>query len=131
MKRTTLIILSMLMLTNTTLAKHLHSEKEYQECWCNAHNGVMEYQLKDYCRVDCLTNTHAIEFDFAKKWAESIGQSLHYSYMTGKKAGIVLIMEDPEKDKYYLERVQNLGKLYNIDVWTMKSLDDVGEREEK
>lgn len=112
-------------------AKHLHTEKEYQECWCNAHNGVMEYQLKDYCRVDCLTDTHAIEFDFSKKWAESIGQSLYYAHSTGKKAGIVLIMENPEREQVYLNRVKTMGKKYGIDVWVMKSLDDINSIEKE
>ena len=63
---------------------HHHSESSYQHAWCSEHNGIEEYENSDFTRVDCLTNTHAIEFDFADKWAESIGQALHYSYMTGK-----------------------------------------------
>lgn len=47
--------------------------------------------LQDGTRCDCITATHAIEFDFAHKWAEAIGQSLHYAGLTGKRAGIVLI----------------------------------------
>lgn len=35
----------------------------------------MEYKNHDKTRVDCLTETHAVEFDFAKKWAESSGAS--------------------------------------------------------
>ena len=41
-----------------------------------------------------MTDTHAIEFDFGSGWAESIGQGLHYSSMTKKRAGIVLILEN-------------------------------------
>ena len=47
------------------------------------------------------------EVDFAGKWAEAIGQSLHYSRMTGKRAGILLIMLAP-KDQKYLERLLNV-----------------------
>ena len=46
---------------------------------------------------------HAIEFDFAEKWAESIGQALHYSFMTGKRAKVVLILENPEKQMCYFQ----------------------------
>lgn len=67
-------------------AKNIFKEKDYQEAYCNLHNGITEYQNSDFTRVDCLTSTHAIEFDFAKKWAESIGQALHYQKMTGKKS---------------------------------------------
>jgi hypothetical protein len=41
--------------------------------------------LPDGTRCDCLTDTHAIEFDFGNKWAEAIGQSAYYALQTGKK----------------------------------------------
>ena len=51
-------------------AKHLHTEAEYQTAWCNAHGGVMEYELPDRARVDCMATIdrkrYAIEFDFDK-----------------------------------------------------------------
>ena len=78
---------------------HHHSESSYQHAWCSAHNGIEEFENSDKTRVDCLTDTHAIEFDFADKWAESVGQALHYSYMTGKRAKVVLILENPEKQR--------------------------------
>jgi hypothetical protein len=49
--------------------------------------------LPDGTRCDCVTETHAIEFDFGNKWAEAIGQSAYYSLLTDKKAGIVIILE--------------------------------------
>ena len=45
--------------------KHSHSESSYQHAWCSSHNGIEEFENKDYTRVDCLTNSHAVEFDFA------------------------------------------------------------------
>ena len=99
-------------------AKHLYKEKEYQEYWCIAHGGAQEYVLDDKTRIDCLTDTHAIEFDFANKWYECVGQSLYYSLQTGKQAGAVLIMEKPI-DKFYLIRMKKLAKKYNITVWTI------------
>jgi len=95
---------------------HHHSESSYQHAWCSAHNGIEEFENSDKTRVDCLTDTHAIEFDFADKWAESIGQALHYSFMTGKRAKVILILENHEKQMCYFERVQNLGKIHNFDV---------------
>lgn len=96
--------------------KHTHSESSYQHAWCKAHNGIEEYENKDKTRVDCLTGYHAVEFDFANKWAESIGQALHYQKMTGKKAMVVLILEDPQKEMVYFNRVKELGKIHNFDV---------------
>lgn len=96
--------------------KHQHNEASYQNAWCSAHSGVTEYENKDFTRVDCLTATNAVEFDFANKWAESIGQSLHYQMMTGKRAKVVLILEDPQKQMVYYNRVKALALKYNFDV---------------
>lgn len=70
----------------------------------------------DYTRVDCLTDVHAVEFDFANKWAESVGQALHYQLMTGKKAMVVLILEDSKKEMVYYNRVKKLGSIHGFDV---------------
>jgi hypothetical protein len=58
--------------------------------------------LSDKTRCDCLTEKHAIEFDFGPKWAESIGQALYYSIQTGKRASVVLILEKPGDYKYWI-----------------------------
>ena len=71
---------------------HQHNEESYQQAWCSTHNGIMEYENSDFTRVDCLTKKHAVEFDFANKWHESIGQALHYGLMTGKKPMVMLNM---------------------------------------
>lgn len=99
--------------------QHLYLEKEYQKVWCTSNNGIMEYTLRDGARVDCVTQTHAIEFDFANKWAESIGQSLYYGKSLCKTPGIVLIMENPAKEERYLRRLKAVTDMYNISVWIM------------
>ncbi len=99
-----------------TTVKHNHHEASYQHAWCSAHKGIEEYENKDFTRVDCLTSTNAVEFDFANKWAESIGQALHYQKMTGRKGKVVLILENPTKEMVYFNRVKDLGELYNFDV---------------
>ena len=96
--------------------KHKHSESSYQHAWSKIHGGIEEYENSDNTRVDCLTRTHAVEFDFANKWAESIGQCLHYKKMTGKRGMVVLILEEPEKEMIYYYRVKDLGKIYDFDV---------------
>lgn len=95
---------------------HQHNEESYQQAWCSAHNGIMEYENSDFTRVDCLTKKHAVEFDFANKWHESIGQALHYGLMTGKKPMVVLILDNPEKQMVYYYRVKKLAKKYKFDV---------------
>ena len=82
------------------------------------HNGMRG-------RIDDLTGTHAIEYDFAKKWPEAIGQALLYSSVKRKQAGIVLIMQGEGDQKHldkliYTIRTKRLG----IDVWTVQNLKD-------
>ncbi len=100
-------------------AKNLHHEKYYQTQLCNTLGGEMEVVLQDRTRVDCLTDRYAIEVDFAKKWAESIGQSLYYGYMTHKKPAIALIINLP-KEQRYLKRVDAMCKKYNIKLYLIK-----------
>ena len=102
--------------TRQAANKHIHSEASYQRAWCEQHSGILEYQNDDYTRVDCLTDTHAIEFDFANKWAESVGQALYYQHKTGKRGMVILILEYPEQQQIYYKRVKALAKTYNFDV---------------
>ena len=120
MKKVSIILLTLLIFSLPVQAKRMYNEAYYQELWCSEQKGKMEYGLPDYTRVDCLTEDHAIEFDFANKWAESIGQALHYGMMTGKKPGIVLIIEKPKHFVYY-NRIVPLCEKYGITLWTMKS----------
>jgi hypothetical protein len=99
-------------------AAHLHPEKTYQNYWCADQGGVTEYVLPDRSRVDCLTDTHAVEVDFAPKWAEAIGQALFYSLMTGRRPGVLLIIER-QPDKKYLKRLNMVAEKYNITIWTI------------
>ena len=61
-------------LYNTQTMKSGQTEAYYVEQWCTPSFGKKEFRLWDMTRVDCLTKDYAIEFDFAKKWAESVGQ---------------------------------------------------------
>jgi len=45
-------------------AKREHPEKWYQAKWCEEQKGRVEVVLPDGTRCDCVTDTHAIEFDF-------------------------------------------------------------------
>jgi hypothetical protein len=100
------------------------SEADYVLDHCT---GEVEVRLEDKTRVDCLTATHAIEYDFAHKWAEAIGQALHYSAMTGRKPGIVIIVDPENKGTRYLARLFSAigqipcapNKAPCIDVWVI------------
>jgi len=92
------------------------NEKYYQTILCKELGGRMEYVLSDRTRVDCLTDSYAIEVDFAKKWAEAVGQSLYYALMTHRKPGIGLIV-DRVKDRKYLKRIKKLTRKYHIKLY--------------
>ena len=79
--------------------------------------------MPDKARADCVTATHAVEVDFAPKWAESIGQSLYYAKVLNKKPGILIIMENGEKDLKYLKHVKSVADSYGITVWTITPSD--------
>lgn len=112
-----LIVLSLIIPIIPLQAGHLHSEKEYQNVWCAEAGGVTEYVLDDKARVDCMTEEYAVEFDFGPKWAEAIGQSLYYAIKTGKKPGVVLILE--YEGEQYVKRLQIVANKYHIKVWVI------------
>ena len=114
-----IIIVIIFILPAPILAKREHPEKWYQQKWCEAQKGRVEVVLSDGTRCDCLTDTHAIEFDFGSGWAEAVGQSAYYAIQTGKKAGIVLILETMEDRKYWI-RLNTTIEHFNlpIDTWS-------------
>lgn len=102
----------------------IHPEVWYQDKWCAEHKGRTEVFLdEDNAYCDCLTDTHAIEFDFGRKWQEAIGQSLEYGRLTSKKPGIVLILEAPSQEKYLTKLEKTLkafGLDSKIDIWVIR-----------
>jgi hypothetical protein len=101
------------------------SESYYQEKFAQEIGGQVEVVMKDGTRCDILTATHAIEVDFAKKWAEAIGQSLNYSMLTDRRAGIVLILEN-ESDEKYLRRLETIIASKELDIEVFVMLADDG-----
>lgn len=120
---------------NDVWSARLYHESLYQEAWCQTEEGETEFWLPDGTRVDCLLAGtidepgYAIEFDFADKWAESIGQSLFYARMTDKQPGIVLILEDPTADMRYVTRLKTAIRMLcpRIRVWLISPREVVHE----
>lgn len=116
----TVIALFLIFLCSDAVSKTAHPEKYYQKIKCDELGGVTEYVLADRTRIDCLTETYAIEFDFAQKWAESVGQALYYALRTNRRAGIALILENPTRDMKYAHRLAILASQYDITVWLIQ-----------
>lgn len=64
------------------------SEAAVQACLCR---GLQqEVRLASGARADCLSDRYAIEIDRSHKWAEALGQALHYAGETGRAPMIYL-----------------------------------------
>ena len=110
-----LLLLAISTITVLTSLQAHSAESDYVKRHCN---GETEYILPDLTRVDCLTDTHAIEYDYGKKWAEAIGQSTWYAANTGRRAGIVIIIRNNSDRKGFVRlnrTIQHYGM--PIDVW--------------
>ncbi len=110
-----LAIIVFVILSNVALAKTDFRESYYVKKYCEKFAGDVEYVLQDMTRVDCMTEDETIEFDFARKWAEAIGQSLHYALMSGRKPAIALIMRS-QKDYRYLARMERVIEINKLGI---------------
>jgi hypothetical protein len=120
-------LLLLLALALPLSAARLNSEAHYQKIAAEKYNGKTEVSMPDGTRCDIVTETHAIEVDFADKWGEAIGQSLNYAFQANKRAGILLILEK-ESDEKHLIRVNSIIEHFDlpIDVLAIRAdLDNI------
>ena len=120
-----LLILFLLLLVSATSFSQFTKKKEsyYQAYFAERIHGQKEIVLDDKTRVDVLTDTFAIEVDFAEKWSESVGQSILYSEKLHKKAGILLIINGREDDRF-VQRLMIVAIKCDITVWVLNYKDD-------
>ena len=114
-------LLLLLILSISSFSSYaIENEAYYSEKFCNEMSGQSEYVLKDLSRVDCLTDTHAFEVEWAEgmKVYEAIGQSLYYSAATGKKPGILLLIRKENSEKH-IEKVQKVNKFHDLGIKIM------------
>ncbi|WP_051326935.1 hypothetical protein [Desulfatibacillum aliphaticivorans] len=106
---------------NGNIKQERKNEVNYIIPWCSSNSGRKEVLLRDNTLCDCVTDTHAVEFDFAENWTEAVGQALHFARMTAKKPGIVLILRSKD-DKKYMDRLNQEIEQYNlpIEVWSIQ-----------
>ena len=93
-----ILILFLYSIVALSRTKHIHTERYYQELDCK---GQLEVTFDDGTRADCLDGIYATEYDYACKWYESVGQSLHYAMKSGLKPRIVLIIDKKQYKKYF------------------------------
>ena len=95
----------------------LEKEKYYSEMYCEELFGKVNYTLEDKSKVDCLTDTHAYEVDWADgmKVYEAIGQSLYYASQTKKKPGIILLIRKNNSEKH-IRKVKEVINFFELDI---------------
>lgn len=88
--------------------------------------GKLEVRLEDGTRCDLINDTHAYDVEYASKWKEAIGQSLHYALLTDKQAGIILIITGAPSIKH-LEQIETLIRTYSlpIDVFEVQNRSEI------
>jgi hypothetical protein len=120
-KMCAILLLITALIPTITLATSYVPEKHYRERWCSDHGGQVDVLLADGCHCECLTETHAVEFEFAPVWASAVGKALCAAVQTGKKAGVVLILKSKADLKYWLQ-LNSTIKDFNlpIDTWMIE-----------
>ena len=100
--------------------KDNRSEADFVAVFCHARDGRVEESLPHRMRADCITETHAIEGDFARKWDEAFKQAQHYAIEADKKAGVLLILKN-ENDKVFIKKLCDriAEKNVSIDVFAI------------
>lgn len=102
MVRTLGAILGAVLLVSPAFAANPMSESALTARYCGGSGMTINIRMPDGTYSDCLSDTHIIEVDFSRKWAEAIGQALHYGLWTSdplwsrdtigpRRAGIILL----------------------------------------
>lgn len=103
------LMVGLFLLITPIIAEAKQKEKYYQDIHCASLGGQVEYKLEDKTRIDCLTATKAIEYDFAPKWAECAGQAIYYAQIMNLKPVCALIGTKKQL-KRYIPRIETINK---------------------
>ena len=112
------VLITILFCITSTYAEN---ERYYQEKFNNeVTHGKLEVVLA-HGRADIINDEYAIEVDFARKWIEGIEQCLRYAQDTGKKPGLVLIVDKKNvSDMIKLTKAKTVWWLMDIKLWVVK-----------
>ena len=92
------------------------SEAHYQLLWCPVLLDFQEASVEtpSGSYVDCLGSRYAVEVDFSDKWAECLGQALHYAAEMDRAPGCILIRKGAA-DRH-IERFHNTAARWGLDI---------------
>ena len=109
MKTLALTALTAILLSGAAIAAPKPQKEDYyNRLWCNHMGGKTDVRTRMGTIADCVIEGYAVETDFDTKWAEAIGQSLHYGLMLDRKPAILLIMKNQTggNRQRYLDRLR-------------------------
>jgi hypothetical protein len=75
-----------------------------------------EVLLPDRTRCDLVNAEYAIEVEYPKKWAESIGQSLYYGIELKRKPAVLFLTRGPD-DLKYIRRAMVVAQQHGIKIY--------------
>ena len=117
------IVLIALFGFNSATAKAKSSKTSYDENYFNVRiakdlGGKAEVNIKHNRRADILTWNYAYETDWSHKaWSEGVGQALAYAMLTGKKPGIIVLVDKAKGyNRDHKAILKKLAKKYGIAV---------------
>jgi len=90
-------------------------------------NLQSEVRLWDGSRVDLMGDNIVIEVDWARKWAEGVGQATWYSIITGKTGVVVLLVKDWSRERHFCYRGLATGVRSNVLIYPV-FMDDIRQR---
>lgn len=88
-----LLTIALLLVSSVAFAQ---TEADHCRRLAPKYGADSEVRMWDGTRVDLMTDEYAIEVDFARKWAEGVGQAVYYGHLTGKKPGLILLAQKNE-----------------------------------
>ena len=85
-----------------------------------------EAEAKTFCgtRCDVLTDTHAWEVEWIKKYNQAPGQALLYASLFNKKPGIILLSRNEDRDSIYYLRCAVICERANIDLQVVETYNE-------
>jgi len=117
------IAVALMMVCGMQISSAVAQERKYQERYCVGMET--EVTMPSGARADCISEEFAIEVDLSNKWAEAIGQSLHYASEKNLKAGIVLVCVDPVVCNAHAYRLTSTAQKFRLPltVWFCRPSD--------
>lgn len=105
-------------LSGLSFAEELRDRRSYRDEWCEKNQGQTDAVMTERMTCDCLTETHAVRVDFGREWTRALGFAMHYSMKTGKRGGVVLVL-DKSRDYMQWIRLNTVIEHYKlpIDAW--------------